>query len=59
MKVSCLVCGGAGFVKAAPVQVTAEWTGSNPIPAHTARTSWDDAVVVPCFACTPPTGRPT
>lgn len=48
---TCLVCAGRGFVKAAPVEIVATWTGSDPTPTHEPRAAWDQAIAVPCWAC--------
>ena len=44
MSADCLVCGGSGWIRAAPVRNV---KGEGRI-----RAVWEVAVSVPCFACT-------
>lgn len=43
MKIGCIVCGGKGFLQAAPVKRD---------PNAQSRPQWHEAAVVPCFSCT-------
>lgn len=49
----CPVCDGRGWLKAAPIQVVAIWSGTDAEPRHEARADWSDAVAIPCMSCYP------
>lgn len=48
---ACPICNGRGMVRAAPVEVVAIWTGSDPEPEHKPRAAWEQSLAVPCWAC--------